>query len=631
MYRRFQLPLLLGLACLAVAGFGGVAGLVLRHAEEPEEVVQARRERLDLEADLYALRVQLWELGAVAASEEAATFEDRLHVTGRILLERADALLVRRDLPGLRTVRALGTQAKDAGFGFEQLSREAPEAAVLIRREFVRLVGDADRLLATDIERVHGSTRQERVVEAFRRQGLGLAVWLFALPVAAVLGIVWVGRHAPLGNPAAARPASAEPPAEADGLAFLEKTFQAGADPVLNATSVDNAPIPQAMLQPLLETAKWTVLVLDHLPTGGEPAVVWASKDTGVLAASGITAPIGQSLPALFPSQADALRAALASTTPGTSRRSEFDLGARGKPRVCEMIAVHPGEGPPGRMLVAIKPIDGERALTLEVEQMRVKVQRAEDRGKEVAQAKKQVEEKRRDYIAASGSVGMEFELKPDNQTLVLTDLSPGIAELHETTLDALFGDAGLLFKHVVAADRPRVAEALQLAATEGKRLDVTYGLALPSGAERWIHLRGLPRKTPQNWTRFTALVRDATEEYRAGEGIAKQARLQRVLEALAQADAAPLLGIDRAAKDQVVYVNAAACAHFGFSAEELLQVQIGNLDAGFADAVKAVPPEEAVFTLPGSHETADGTVAVSVDYRRCGDGRLLAARVRRA
>jgi PAS domain-containing protein len=621
---RHRTAFLIACTLVAAAGFGAVAGLVVRAGAEPPGVREARLAREQASAHLHSLRAALWELGTAAAGETAERWDQSVP-------RAADAVFsVAADAPGAAGdgARHVAGLARELAVDFARLAREAPETAALVRRELVRTVIDTDQLVARGLVGLAQDRGHERVLEEFRRRSLGWVTWLFVVPTLAVVGIVWAGRPGggSVGDQGASAPAPAAPPPEPEGLAFLERTFQPGADPVLAATSSDAAPVPSALLDGLLAAAGWVLILLEAQP-GEDARILWHGSDTRLLGGEG-TLLAGRTLPELFPAQADALRAALASTADGSSRRSEVNLGTRDKPQVCELLLATTPGSLPRRSLCALRPLGGERALTIEVEQMRVKIARAEERSKDIAQAKKQTEEKRRDFITASGALPIEFELKPDNQSIVITDLTQPVADLHGATLDAFFGDGNLLFKHVIPPDRPRVIEALQRAAGETAMLDVRYGIALATGAEKWLRLRALPHKTAQNWTRFTALIWDETEGHVEEEKRDRRQRVLEVLEALAARETAPWLGIDRGAKDQVVFANAAASSHFGFDAAELLQVQIGNLDGGFLEAAQTVPPDAATFSLPGVHETANGPVNVHVDYVRTPDGRLLGARI---
>jgi hypothetical protein len=64
------------------------------------------------------------------------------------------------------------------------------------------------------------------------------------------------------------------------------------------------------------------------------------------------------------------------------------------------------------------------------------------------------------------------------------------------------------------------------------------------------------------------------------------------------------------------------AAEHFGYSPEEISQVQIGNLDSGFDAALAGIDlAGNPRFLLAGSHETANGTIQVSVEYHTLAKG----------
>lgn len=625
----------LGLAAAAVFGFGAVCGWVLRQLEPAGTLKPATEAWVATQSGLDGMRGALWEARTVFGEflvsrpgVDAAAWDLRFSKLNRTLKERLDeagsALAGEAQNRLLRQVTDAVARVDSTRRTYAALRARTPETADLFRAEAADAFRSADRALDELQAGAVDALKREHSRVVLRVAQVKGAGWLLILPAAALVAFFVVAR------PGAAAPVTvihAESVAEAvpeptpeDGLAFLEKTFGASAeDPVLAATSGDagGGMLPIDLLNLAFTEADWIVMVLDPSPDDRLPVLRWSTEN---LARLGATLPpaslVGKSLEESLPGLREVLQAAFKTIEPGKARRSEADLGSKEKPLPCEMVLVQTGDllgG--GRMLAAIRPLAQDQAQRVLLEEARAQIVRLEEKIRDTVQAKGQVEEKRRDLAKVCGGLPFEFEVKPDNKTIVCTDLPNGFAEMHGLKIDDFFMDGNALTKHVARADRPKVEEAFAKALADLSVLDVSYGIVTKDGVEKWFRLRGVPRKTAEGWTRFLATLEDRTVLQKASEALTASTVRVDVLEAALEAMDRPVYCLDGAKGWQFFQVNAKAAEHFGYSAADLAQVQIGNVDAGFEAALAVQPEGSVAFVLEGTHETANGPMPVKVEY----------------
>jgi PAS domain-containing protein len=515
----------------------------------------------------------------------------------------------------------------------DRLRRDVPVASTLFLEQAVRSLRRMDGAIAQLQATAESGIRRELEVARQQRAAVaGSAIWLVLSAIGAA-GLFWLGARKPVvaQQVVAAASVVSSPPApvmDADPLAALGalSPIRSSPEPAPEASPKHPHGYPTAeLLNALCKQSGQLLITLDRKEQFTPPVVEWMSDNTDVLGeAPSVTDVAGHKIEDVFPRLRDIFDAAFKGLTPGETRRSEVDLGTKDAPCPCSMVILQPSvkEHYDGRILCQIAPIGELVQVRNKLEAVERELAPMQTRLKEAADAKNQVAEKRRDLIKLIDGFAFEFEVKPDGQTIICTDLPDGIAEIYGVKMEDLFNDGNLLTKLVIKPDRPAVDAALAAGVAEGKAVDVTFGIMTRAGVERWLRLRALPKKTPEDWTRFVCVMQDLTEAHLKSEELAKQRARADMLGGVLDCLEDPVFSVNLDAKNQFAFVNKLAVEHFGYSAEEIGQVQIGNLDAAFDEALAGINLADSPnFTLAGTHDTAAGSVQVSVSYHLINQG----------
>jgi PAS domain S-box-containing protein len=207
--------------------------------------------------------------------------------------------------------------------------------------------------------------------------------------------------------------------------------------------------------------------------------------------------------------------------------------------------------------------------------------------------------------LSANLADGMVYQIDsgPDGRQRRFSYLSPAVERFHGLTVEEVRGDAGLLYRQVLAEDRPRVAQAEERALASGRKLEVDVRVLLPSGEVRWRRFTSAPRRSPEGNLLWDGIEVDVTGEKEAEAALVL---LQHSVEVAPDA----IFWIDRTGR--LVYLNAQACRSLGYSGEELLTMHVWDVDPRVTPASWAESWERfremGTIRLESIHRRRDGS-----------------------
>jgi PAS domain S-box-containing protein len=117
--------------------------------------------------------------------------------------------------------------------------------------------------------------------------------------------------------------------------------------------------------------------------------------------------------------------------------------------------------------------------------------------------------------------------------------MSSGLESTFGATAGAAMADAGLVYRMVLPEDLARIRAASDESIRTGGPVDVEYRMRTPSGAIRWMNLRGRPSPLADGATRWDVVALDVTERKRAEEALReRESELRALTDTLRRSEA---------------------------------------------------------------------------------------------
>ncbi len=212
--------------------------------------------------------------------------------------------------------------------------------------------------------------------------------------------------------------------------------------------------------------------------------------------------------------------------------------------------------------------------------------------------------------------------------------MSSGLESTFGVTASAAMADAGLVYRMVLPEDLGRVRAAADESIRTGGPMDIEYRMHTPSGAIRWMNLRGRPSALADGATRWDVVALDITDRKRAEEALhERESQLRAIADTLRRSEARyrllferSFVGIFRTRWDGVVMeCNDAFARILGYdSAAEVRGRSVIGHYATTADremVVARVSAGEEVIDVELTGRRRDGSlVPVAMSVRRVVD-----------
>lgn len=205
---------------------------------------------------------------------------------------------------------------------------------------------------------------------------------------------------------------------------------------------------------------------------------------------------------------------------------------------------------------------------------------------------------------------GVIFQFTADQQTGEgeFTYLSSKASELLEFDPTQVASPI-LAFWNLVHPDDLPQLQAVSIAAVQNKTpLHKEYRIITPSGQEKWILGQSEPSDAPAGISIHHGVLTDISDRKRAE---AEARRFQLICEQSAE----PIHWIRPDRDFQIAYVNQAACQHFGYTEDELLEMRIPDWDPNYS-------PEKAMHFWQQLKSAQASIVFETVHCRK--DGSLI-------
>lgn len=131
-----------------------------------------------------------------------------------------------------------------------------------------------------------------------------------------------------------------------------------------------------------------------------------------------------------------------------------------------------------------------------------------------VLQALEDSERRFRDMAANVPGAIFRYALYPDGRDEI-GYMSPGCFDLWEYDAETLQGDPTLLWQAIHQSDLPAMQKSVMRSAHTLEPWSHRWRIRTPSGVEKWVHGRGLPRRLPNGTVIWNTLILDVTDQIR--------------------------------------------------------------------------------------------------------------------
>jgi PAS domain S-box-containing protein len=135
-------------------------------------------------------------------------------------------------------------------------------------------------------------------------------------------------------------------------------------------------------------------------------------------------------------------------------------------------------------------------------------------------QAEEALRESRAQLVSLGDNIpgGMTYQIEIDGEgkTRKFLYVSAGVEKMHEITVNAVLGNATLLYEQIPEDQRSLFMEKEIRALEEMKNFSVETCFTLPSGRTRWGMISSAPRRTPRGNIIWDGIEIDITEQKKA-------------------------------------------------------------------------------------------------------------------